>query len=223
MEEQRKRRSTARERRLNRQHQADYRARQKEEQLKQLVPEKVWTKNRANLPADAIQDLESRQNRLAEIACAIEALIEDLTAGKYVGPPDGTFFPDSLYEEVREFNNETNPDNHLVVHFNAEEFVKLHLPENKKALEIFSEVDPEWFDYGYHTRLTHDRHDRFLKSCVDYFRSHEGDEKIDPVLAEQAIREYDARHLHQELIFSRSHNHTDADMNSVAIARLTRE
>ena len=192
----------AKQRASNRRRQAEFRARKKEEQLKELTPEKVWGRNRANLTAEAIQDLEPRQYRLAEIASAMETLIEDLGAGKYVGPPDGTFFPDALYEEVYKFKNDTNPGNSLVVHFNTEEFVNLHVPENKKIHALFSTADPEWFATGYHTRLTHDRYDRFLKCCVDYFRSHKGDENIDPALADQAIKEFDASHYRREPIHS---------------------
>ena len=192
----------AKQRASNRRRQAEFRARKKEEQLKELTPERVWARNRANLTTDAIQDLESRQYRLAEIAFAMETLIEDLAAGKYVGPPDGTLFPDVLYEEVYAFKKETNPGNLLVVHFNAEDFVDLNLTENKKILALFSTADPEWFDYGYHIRLTYDQYDRFLKCCVNHFRLREGDENIDPVLAERAIREYDARHYRREPIHS---------------------
>jgi hypothetical protein len=212
----------AKQRASNRRRQREWRARQKAEQLKELTPEKVWARNRANLTADAIQDLESRQYRLAEIASAMEALIEDLTAGNSVGPPDGTLFPDVLYEEVCAFEKETNPGN-LVVHFDTDEFIKLHLPENKRILGLFWSADPEWFDYGYHTRLTHDRYNRFLKCCVDHFRLHQGNENIDQVLANQAIKEYGASHYRREPILSHVNFTEDGAREAVRLRQIGAE
>ena len=223
---------TPAKRRRNRKYQQEFRDRQKEKlerRFEILTQAGVWTSNRSTLTPEQLQDFESRQARFASLGCSMKETVEGLKTGKYVGPPDGLLFPDLLYREAKTFRTQTDVQpsidkprliegltvgifsRHEVWHPSPDEFVGMQHPDEKRILAMFASVDPDWFTYGFYTRLQTYMWDEFLEAIVGYFHSRPGDENIDWTLANEAIAEWQEIHYYK-------HQH---DRTPVAHANLT--